>query len=83
MSTDILELMKNKDNFKENKSQFYLIYMNDFYNITEGLNLNISKKKLEEMITDVKYLDFIYYYIKVRVFYLYYTNNEKEFDDFI
>ena len=71
MSTDILELMKNKDNFKENKYQFYLIYMNDFYNITEGLNLNIPKKKLEEMITDVKYLDFIYYYIKARIFYLF------------
>ena len=35
------------------------------------------------MITDVKYLDFIYQSIKARVFNLYYTNNEKEFDDFI
>ena len=83
MSTDILELMKNKNKFKENMYQFNLIYMNDFNSIANNLNLNIPKKKLEEMITDVKYLDFIYYYIKVRVFYLYYTNNEKEFDDFI
>ena len=83
LSTEIIELMKTKNKFKENSYQFYLIYINDFYFIAEGLNLNIPKKKLEEMITDVKYLDFIYFYIKARVFYLYYINDKIEFDDFI
>ena len=45
--------------------------MNGFYFIADNLNLNIPKKKLEEMITDVKYLEFIYYYIKSRIFYLF------------
>jgi len=83
MSTDILELMENKNKFKENLYQFYLIYMNNFSEITEYLNLNLPKQKLEDTINDANYLDFIYSYIKARIFYIYYTYDEKEFNDFV
>ena len=44
--------------------------MYNFYSqITNELNLNLPKKEIENPTNNDKYLDFIYYYIKLHMFF--------------
>lgn len=83
MSLNFSELKENSINFEETASNFFEKHIIIFNRIYSELNLSIPKKQLEEMIKEVEYLDFIYSFLKIKVFYIYYTYNNIDFDKFI
>ena len=46
--------------------------------------MNLPKKELENLINNDKYLDFIYYYIKLYILFIFFEyNGKEEYNDFI
>ena len=75
MSTD-------KAEFKNDLSVFYKRCLNSYTNVTDELNFILPKKELEKILNDEKYLDFIYFYIKIHIAYIFRKYNKKEIDTF-
>ena len=82
-STELDSLRKKESEFKNNVAKFNQNWINIYARINDELNLNLPKKELEILINEDKYLDFIYLYIKLHMFFIFCKNNDKKYDDFI
>ena len=55
-----------------------------FFNImTKELNLNSPGKSLKNIINDNKYLEFIFIYKKLKIFFIFYSFIKGEFEEFV
>ena len=82
-SSDIDELKKNKDEFKENAKELYEKSLLFFSEITKKINLNLPKNKLKEIINENNHLEFFFNFIKLRIFFIFYLIINGEFDELL
>ena len=68
-SSDLDELKKNEKKFKKNVSVLYENSLIFFNKMTKELNLNLPENSLKKIINDNKYLEFIFCYIKLKIFF--------------
>ena len=51
--------------------------------MTKELNLNLPENSLKKIINDNKYLEFIFCYIKLKIFFIFYLFTKQEFEEFV
>ena len=69
-SSNIDELIKNKNEFEKNASVLFEDSLT-FFTFIDELNLNLPKNRLEKIINDDEHLEFIFNYIKLRFFFIF------------
>ena len=70
-SSNIDELIKNKNEFEKNASVLFEDSLTFFSAFIDELNLNLPKNILENIIKDNEHLEFIFNYIKLRFFFIF------------
>ena len=70
-SNELEKIKENKNDFKYNISNLAKVYELTFNNIEKELNLNLPKKKLENLFNKEEYLNFFYSYSKMRLLYFF------------
>ena len=75
-------LCSNKTEFENDFNRFYSTYLNVYLTILDELNLNIPKSQLEKYLNEDKYLNFIYLFVKLQIFYIFQKSKNKGFENF-
>lgn len=81
--SNIDDLKKNKDEFKEKASELYENSLFFFSKMTKEINLNLPKNKLKEIINENKHLEFFFHYIKLRIFFIFHLIINGKFEEFL
>ena len=81
-SNELEKIKENKNDFKYNISNLAKVYELTFNNIEKELNLNLPKKKLENLFNKEEYLNFFYSYSKMRLFFHFYQKQDINLNNF-
>ena len=80
-SNDLDLLCKNETEFEKDCKSFYSSCFKIYKNISNDLNLILPKNEMENLLNNCIYLEFFYFFLKIHIFYIFYTYNKKEISD--
>ena len=84
-SAEIETIKKGDVNIKENITELFDLYRYIYVKMEKKLNLHLPKNELEQILNEDKYMNFFYYYAKLRLFFLFMRgeNKNKDISSFI
>ena len=81
-SNELEKIKENQNDFKYDISNLAKVYELTFNKIEKELNLNLPKKKLENLFNKEEYLNFFYSYSKMRLFFHFYKKQDINLNNF-